>query len=91
MLKVYSERQPHKITYPDGRVERFDPFFRWHLTNGWIELGIPNFNAIGFMWKCRIGDFSRIKKKWIEIGRFTFYINVGSCPAYNPRTGEVFE
>ncbi len=91
MLKTYSHRQPRKYTYSDGRTERFDPFFRWIVTSGWIEFGIPNNNAIGLMWKYKKGDFSRVKTKWLEIGRLTLYVNYGTCKAHNPRTGEVFE
>jgi hypothetical protein len=91
MLRIYSERQPSKTIYQDGTIKRFDPFVRWYITNGWVEFGIPNNNAIGFMWKCRIGEFSIIKKWFVEFGIFTLYVNHGTCRAYNPRTGKIFE
>jgi len=50
-----------------------------------VEIETRNNYGFGIMRGWRIGNFSRIRHWWIEIGRWTFFLNLGKCEAYNPR------
>ena len=84
-------RNYRKKTFSDGRVEIFDPLIRWSYRDGMGEIGLRGDFSIGFMWGCRIGEWSRFKKRFIEIGKLTLYVHLGKCKPHNPRTGEIFE
>ncbi len=90
---VAISRQPIKTFYPDGRVDTFNPWFRYFFQTGGIgilEIGIPGHYAIGVMWTHHIGTWSRIKTKWVTIWGLEFYLHLGECEPYNPQTGEIY-
>ena len=88
ITKMILRRGYRKTIYKDGRVEIFDPLIRWFYQDGMGEIGIRGDWDIGFMYGWRIGDFSRLKTRFVEFGKLTLYIHTGQCKAHNPRTDE---
>ncbi len=86
------ERSYRKTTYYNGRTEVFDPFICWTVSKGIIWIRLRNNYGIGILWGgYRIGIWSRICKKFIEIGSLTFYVSLGETLPHNPRTGEIYK
>ena len=84
-------RNYSKTTYADGRVKIFDPLIRWRYQDGIGEIGIRGDWSIGFMYGWRVGEWSRLKTRFVEFGKLTLYVHMGPCKAHNPRNGEIFE
>jgi hypothetical protein len=83
-------RTYHKITYADGRVEEFNPYWRWHFGQGMTEISTRHDWGIGIMWKWTIGTWSRYRTAYVQLGWFTIYAHYGRTDPHNPRTGEVY-
>lgn len=77
-----------KTTFNSGRTLEFNPFFTWHLERGMGWFGIRQRYEIGFYWGYKIGNWSRIKTRFIEIGKLTLFVHYGKREPWNPRTGE---
>lgn len=81
------ERQAWTKTYSDGRVIKFNPFWRWRFGDGMYEISTRHDWAIGCLKGWRIGTWSRFKTAFINIGKLTLYVHMGRCEPYNPITG----
>ena len=71
--------------HSDGTVIDYNPLICWNVQPGMAEISIRNTWAIGIMWKWTIGNWSRFKTWFGEIGKITIYVRYGYCEPYNPR------
>jgi hypothetical protein len=82
---IISERRPRTVLRDEiFIVSRFDPLIQWTVGYGIFEVGTRGYFAFGFMYRRTFGSFSRIKKSFARIGRWTFYVNYGECEPYDP-------
>lgn len=85
------ERTSRYIIYPPGVVVKFNPFLQWRFGDGTAEVWTRHYWGIGVHWKWTIGTFSRIKIRFVRLGRFTLYVRYGYTEKpYNPQTGEYY-
>jgi hypothetical protein len=83
-------RQRIQTKYANGTVDDFNPIICWTIIEGMVEISIRGLYGIGFLWRWKIGTWSRYHTKFIEIGLLTIYIHYGRRAPYNPRTGKVW-
>lgn len=74
-----------KTTFGNGEVREFNPLIVWHWDDAIHEIGFRGNYAIGYLWKFRIGSWSRIKTRFLELGPLTIYVHYGECEPYTPR------
>ena len=68
-------------------IKVFNPIFVWHIERGWLTFGIRGHYEIGFYYGYSIGNWSRIKTKFIKFSRLTIFVNYGEREPYNPHKG----
>jgi hypothetical protein len=68
-------------------IKVFNPLIVWHIEKGMFTFGFRGHYEIGFYYGYTIGNWSRIKTKFIKIFNLTIFINYGECEPYNPITG----
>lgn len=73
----------------DGVVlYELNPILCWHIQRGIIDIHIRGHYGIMVLWGSVVGDWSRIRKKYIKIGKLIICLNYGECAPYNPNTGK---
>lgn len=82
MIKI-SCRNPYTRIVNGEVIEKFDPFFRWNIFDGFAQFYVRGNYGFSVLWKYRVGCWSRIKEKYFSIGRFTFILMLGECAPYN--------
>lgn len=85
---MIAQRNRVETRYPDGRIEIFDPLIRWHWGFIGAEIGLRGDYSIGWRWRYPVGNYTRYRKKWVEIGPLTLYVNFGMREPHDPRTGK---
>lgn len=65
-------------------------YIHLYFDEGMIELRSTGDYAIGAMWLYRIGNWSRYRIRFLQIGRLTLYLHLGRREPHNPSTGESF-
>lgn len=82
-------RYRRTVTRNGVEVERFDPWLCWSIGSRRVVIETRHSYGIGIMWGWRVGNFSRIRQRFIEIGPLTLILYCGICEAYNPRKRRV--
>lgn len=84
-------RSYSKTIYPDGRVQVFDPWITWLLwDNGIGEIGLRNGWSLGYLWRWKVGNWSRYKTWYVQIGWLTIYAHCGITDPPGKYKGLVF-
>jgi len=64
-----TKRQPYSIRKNNVLVEKFDPLIVWWFEKSIWEIGFRGHYGLRFTWGYGMGDWSRIKRKYIKIGK----------------------
>lgn len=77
---TYLNRNCRQTTYPDGRVETFNPLVTWHFITCYggliCGIGIGQNWGIGVLWGYRNG-YTVYRRASMQIGRLNIYLNLG--------------